>query len=123
MQEQRQHPFIESRVEEIIVSVVSPVCNISLLVDDEVTPPFCAYEVTSNIPEYTKDGISGWQSEASIYYVHPVEQVATANKRAILKALAAYNSNTSYIHINDIVETFDNGFFAWNIGIQVVEKI
>lgn len=122
-QNQRQRKYVESRVEEIVVEIVSPVSQISLLVDYEVTPPFCAFEVTSNTPEYTKSGISGWKSDVTIYYVHSDEQTATANKREILKALASYTSDRTGINIDNVTETFDDGYFAWKIDIQVIEKI
>ena len=123
MAEQRQRKFGESRVEELVVEIVSPICPISLLVDYEVTPPFCAYEVTNSTPTYTKQGISGWISDVSVYYVHSVEQTATANKREILRALATYTSSQTCINIENVTETFDDGYFAWEIDFQVIEKI
>ena len=123
MAEQQQRQFSEAKVEEIVVGIVSPVCKIALLVDDEVTPPFCAYEVTNCTPTRTKIGITGWTADVSIYYVHANEQAATAKKQDILRALATYKSATSLVNIENVVETFEDGYYAWRIEIQLIEKI
>ena len=122
MQQQQQRQFNESKVEEIVVSIVSTVCQISLLVDFEDTPPFCAFDVNDSAPMVTKSGVTGWNSDVSIYYVHSDEQAATAKKSEILKALYKYNSNANCINVYNVVETFEDTYYTWRIDIQVIER-
>lgn len=117
-----QRKYNEARAEEIVVAIVSPVCPISLLVDDEATPPFCAFEVTNSNPTYTKQGISKWTSNISLYYVHNVEQTATAMKSKIIAALGEYTSSDESIYIENVVESFAGDLFAWKIDFQIIEK-
>lgn len=103
------------------MEIISPVCPISLLVDYEVVPPICAFEVTNNTPEYTKTGIIAWLSDVTIYYVHTNEQKATEEILKIEQALATFSRRDVSVTLVNKAESFDKQMYAWKLDLQIKE--
>jgi len=78
-----------SGVEAKVVAAVNTVTGLSCVafVEETDSVPFCCYEVTDEVPVYTKAGTAGWRSSVSIYIVDDSESDVDTYEREVMGAL------------------------------------
>lgn len=111
---------MESKIAEHIVSRLEGFVTPYYEYAEQLTLPYCVFEVEQEEPVYTKAGISGYSAEVSIYLAAATEAEALQLKDKAMAALAQRRAGFM-VKVNSSQPAFAEEQWLWKIDSTITQ--